>query len=414
MKDEGIRFVLLVEDEAIIALQEKIALEAEGYSVIISSDGEDAVNKACNCGYDLSIILMDIDLGGVMDGPEAARRILSVKEIPIIFLSSHTEKDIVERTEEIMSYGYVVKNSGMIVLNASIKMAWKLFCEKKLVNESHSKIEKMNSDLEAANNEKIKWRSENKIHTDELIESERRFRSIVEGAPDPIFIQTDMKFTFLNEAAVRIFGSKSESELLGRNVFERFHPDYHQKIIERIGRLNKEESSVREFLELRFLRLDGTEVWVETVGEPINYDGKKGAIVFARETGLRKQAEKAIYNGKAHFDSLFENNHAVMMLIDPSSGEIYDVNPAAERFYGWNRNEMRLKKISDINTLSLEEVKTEMNKALSLKLNHFKFRHRQKEGVVRDVEVYSGPITVDGKNLLYSIVYDITDRLQAE
>lgn len=132
MKDEGIRFVLLVEDEAIIALQEKIALEAEGYSVIISSDGEDAVNKACNCGYDLSIILMDIDLGGVMDGPEAARRILSVKEIPIIFLPSHTEKDIVERTEEITSYGYVVKNSGMIVLNASIKMAWKLFCEKNL------------------------------------------------------------------------------------------------------------------------------------------------------------------------------------------------------------------------------------------------------------------------------------------
>ena len=66
-----------------------------------------------------------------MDGTQAAREILKEKDIPVVFLSSHTEPEIVEKTEKITSYGYVVKNTGIVVLDASIKMALKLFDEKK-------------------------------------------------------------------------------------------------------------------------------------------------------------------------------------------------------------------------------------------------------------------------------------------
>jgi len=404
----------LVEDEAIIAMEEAMILRSEGYEVVQAYSGEEAVAIAGRRNASIDMILMDIDLGSGIDGTEAARQILEFCDIPIVFLSSHTEKAIVDKTEKITSYGYIVKNFPPIILNTSIKMAHKLYLEKKRVKESNDALAEMNENLKAVNSELIKWRLQEEKRSKELRESDRRFRSIVEGAPVPIFIQTDKKFAFLNDAALKLFGADDRTELIGKNVFERFHPDYHDKINERIKKINEKESSVRDFFKQRFIRLDGSEVWVETVGEPVEYDGKKGAIVFAREIAIASNAVDVLMAAESHYDSLFENNHAVMLLIDPESGKIYDSNPAAVRFYGWTREEIRRMKISEINTLSIEEIKAEMNLAVELKRNHFHFKHRLADGSVRDVEVYSGPIVVKGKHLLYSIVYDITERLIAE
>lgn len=133
-----------------------------------------------------------------------------------------------------------------------------------------------------------------KMIEQELKESKERFKSIVEGAPEAIFIQIEQKFAYLNPAACKLFGIKSENELLGKPVIERFHPKFHEKIAERIKKLNESRESVHELFELMFLRLDGSEVWVETTGEPIVYNGKNGALVFVRNISERKQAEEEI------------------------------------------------------------------------------------------------------------------------
>jgi PAS domain S-box-containing protein len=116
-----------VEDESIIAMMEKQQLEKEGYNVINTSSGEKAIDIINVKQEPVDLILMDINLGHGIDGTEAAKEILKYHEIPVLFLSSHMEKKIVEKTEKISSYGYVVKNSGITVLDASIKMAFKLF-----------------------------------------------------------------------------------------------------------------------------------------------------------------------------------------------------------------------------------------------------------------------------------------------
>jgi PAS domain S-box-containing protein len=118
--------LLLVEDDAIIALSETKALEKEGFSVVATLRGEAAVELVARGDGDFDLVLMDIDLGDGMDGTEAAQRILALRNLPILFLSSHTEEEIVEKTEKITSYGYVTKNSGITVLKASIQMAYKL------------------------------------------------------------------------------------------------------------------------------------------------------------------------------------------------------------------------------------------------------------------------------------------------
>ncbi len=118
--------LLLVEDDALIAMNEKMQLQKIGYSVDHVLTGEAAVTVALNSDSRPDLVLMDIDLGKGIDGTQAAEQILNERDMPVVFLSSHTEPEVVEKTEEITSYGYVVKNSGITVLDASIKMALRL------------------------------------------------------------------------------------------------------------------------------------------------------------------------------------------------------------------------------------------------------------------------------------------------
>jgi PAS domain S-box-containing protein len=127
-----------------------------------------------------------------------------------------------------------------------------------------------------------------------------------------------------------------------------------------------------------------------------------------------KQAEIALFESEERYRSLFQNNHAVMLLIDPETGDIVDANPAACTFYGYSPQEMKQWNITNINQLSQEQVFEEMEKARREQRQQFFFRHRLASGEIREVEVYSGPIYFQGKQFLYSIVHDITQRKQIE
>jgi PAS domain S-box-containing protein len=140
----GRKNILLVEDEALIALSEKSSLERYGYDVVTVDTGEKAV-ALIDDEHSFDLILMDINLGRGIDGTEAAARILARQELPVLFLSSHTDPEIVEKTEKITSYGYVVKSSSITVLDASIKMAFKLF-------DAYKKSKELNNRLEATFN----------------------------------------------------------------------------------------------------------------------------------------------------------------------------------------------------------------------------------------------------------------------
>ncbi len=134
--------ILLVEDEVIIALSTKKNLVKYNYIIITTNTGEKAVSIIKE-NKEIDLILMDIDLGSGIDGTEAAELILRNKDIPIIFMSSHTEPEIVEKTEKITSYGYVVKGLSLTVLDTSIKMAFKLFEAKKIIDENNERFSKV-------------------------------------------------------------------------------------------------------------------------------------------------------------------------------------------------------------------------------------------------------------------------------
>ena len=132
--------LLLVEDEALIAMDEKQMLSRHGYEVCVVHSGEDAVRADETGFYDL--ILMDIDLGrGSMSGTEAARTILDRRSVPILFLTSHAEREMVEKVKGITRYGYVLKSSGEFVLLESITMALELFDAHQVLEERTQQYE---------------------------------------------------------------------------------------------------------------------------------------------------------------------------------------------------------------------------------------------------------------------------------
>jgi len=127
--------ILLVENESDVSKVVSKILKKSGYNVITADSGGAAVEIALrNDNPDL--ILMDIDLGDGFDGTEAARRILQVKEIPIVFHTSHSEQEMVEKVHGITRYGYVIKSSGNFVLQSSIEMAFELFEANKKIKKS--------------------------------------------------------------------------------------------------------------------------------------------------------------------------------------------------------------------------------------------------------------------------------------
>jgi len=131
-------------------------------------------------------------------------------------------------------------------------------------------------------------------------------------------------------------------------------------------------------------------------------------------TSTQSATERATMESESHYRSLFYNNHAAMLIIDPDDGAIVDANPAACTFYGWPHEVLTRMRISDINTLSGEQIRSEMAAAVGKRRDHFNFRHRRADGSIRVVEVISGPIQVRGRQLLYSIVDDITERKRIE
>ncbi|WDD97022.1 EAL domain-containing protein [Thalassomonas actiniarum] len=114
------------------------------------------------------------------------------------------------------------------------------------------------------------------------------------------------------------------------------------------------------------------------------------------------------------YRQMFEKNQAIKLIIDPAQGRILEANEAALRFYGYDKATFVGMLITELNTLTEEEVKQEMLLAKKEARVFHNFRHRLASGDIRDVEVYSGPITVEDKTFLYSIILDVTRRKKAE
>ncbi|MBF0461980.1 MAG: PAS domain S-box protein [Magnetococcales bacterium] len=194
------------------------------------------------------------------------------------------------------------------------------------------------------------------------------------------------------------------------------HPDDRQETEAAIQRI-RSGGDTRQFA-LRLLHRSGEVLWTEWTGAG---DGQV-VYVAGRDITARRKNEAALLaankqlevNSEERFRQIFEQNPVVAMIINPATGAILDANYAAERYYGYPRATLLAMNINEINTLPPSDVAREVAYAARNKRSYFVFQHRLSTGEIRDVEVYSGLITVDGRKVLYSFIHDITERKRAE
>jgi PAS domain S-box-containing protein len=231
-----------------------------------------------------------------------------------------------------------------------------------------------------------------------------------------VAIDVEQNVMMINKKGCEILGCE-EHEIVGKNWFDHFiKPENIEDIKEIFNQIISGKIEPVEYYENPVLTKNGGKKFIAWHNSIIRDESGRiiGALSSGDDITDRKRSEDALRESEERYKSLFKNNHSVMLLIDPESANIVDANPAATSFYGWSHEELTRKKITNINALTERQVFQEMKRAKTEQHQIFYFKHRLANGKTRDVEVYSGPIKVHGRELLYSIVHDITKRKQAE
>ena len=284
MNPEIQKTILLVEDDPMIAVLETIKLKKYGYNIIHALNGKKALEVAREASNGIDLILMDINLGEKLDGTDIAKLILSDQDIPLIFLSSHTEREVVEKTENITFYGYVVKDSSITVLDASIKMAFRL-------HEAYQNLKNKNIEIEL---------DEKKL---EILE--KRYRRLFESAKDGILILNadDGKIVDVNPYLISMLGYSKE-EFLNKHIWDISafkNIDYSKQLFKAL----QDKDFVR-YDNLPLETKDGRKIQVEFVSNVYLVDTVRVIQCNIRDITTRIRHEKSLNENIDQKESLLK------------------------------------------------------------------------------------------------------------
>ncbi|MGC9311778.1 MAG: PAS domain S-box protein [Sediminispirochaetaceae bacterium] len=378
--------LLLVEDELLIALDEQALLQKHGFRVVTVHNAEKALQTVQNT--DIDLVLMDIDLGpGKMDGTKAAEAILAVKNLPIVFLTNHTEKEMVSKVKGLTRYGYVLKNAGEFVLVESISMAFELF-------DAHEQLKAENQ--------------ERKIAEQKMEETAEFYRHLMENSIDAVYLLSETgKVLAVNSVACRMIGYSRE-ELLNLTIDD-IDPNYPS----------------RQFVEFWEGRPEGATILFNTVhrhqnGYPIDVEvngiffilnGEKYLYGVARDIRERKRSELALKESEEKYRRIFNNTPNLISEVDFDSFTILSCNPAMARAFGQTPEGLEGKDVRLI--IPPDVLRTRESYGLkALETGEIQIFEDERNG--RHFQNTFIPVEHDGRRIVQTITADITDWIQTQ
>lgn len=320
MDNDGPVAILLVDDEALIAAATKAALEERGYKVLTAVSGEKALAEFRKSGG-IDLVLMDVNLGPGLDGTAAAAAIMAERDVPVVFLSSHSEPEIVAKTEAITSYGYVVKDSSLTVLDASIKMALKLYRAKK---SDAAKERRLRAALEA------------------LRAGEARLRTILDHMPIGFAANTidDGSAVYMNDRFADIYGWPREVLTDVDRFFELVYPGPEGRALKERVLADMASGDPRRMAwdDLKIATRSGERRYISAMNIPLTEQNLMVSTVW--DMTRDHEMLEALRASEEKYRSLFESSSEAILLTAPD-GRVLAANPAACRLLGRTEEGMR-------------------------------------------------------------------------
>ena len=297
--------ILIVEDDAILAMDLQGTISQQGYTVVGPfASGEEAI--AFLPGKQVDLVLMDIELAGEINGIGTAEIIHSTTDIPIVLLTSFSQNGLLAQAKTAAPYGYLIKPVPERELVATLEMSLHRYSLDRQLKESQIA----------------------------LAMSEEKYRQLFENSPLGIFRTTlDGRVLAVNSEMARIAGCTSPEEAIFdfTNLADQFYVDPEQRR-QFITQLTA-KGSVLHF-EFEGRKKNGETLWISlnaNLTKTNITNGQSGELVidgFALDITDRKRTEETLRNSEAKFRSLAESSRDYIMRYDREGRHTY-MNPSA-------------------------------------------------------------------------------------
>jgi PAS domain S-box-containing protein len=257
---------------------------------------------------------------------------------------------------------------------------------------------------------------------DELLQSAQRYRSLVEGSIQGMFVHRDLQLLFANEECARILGYESLEELQKAGpVDQHFHPDEKDRL-RGYAEARLRGDTLPSNYELRALRKDGSSIWLENRVTLVEWEGGPAIQSVFYDITDRKRAEAGLSASEQRFRALVEYAPEAITMLDVDTGLYLDANPMAEALHGLPRDELIGKlgpaglspKIQVDGRPSAEAAPDYLSRALAGEFPRFEWMHLDPEGKETLCEVSLARLPDPHRNLVRASITDITERKAAE
>lgn len=257
--------------------------------------------------------------------------------------------------------------------------------------------------------------TEQKQAEEALRESEERYRMLIDLSPSGIFVYSEGKTLYVNQAACRILGADSPDQILPHPALHFVHPDCHAAVLESARSLLEGGGPVRR-AERKYLKLNGSVIHVEVEAAPIVWNGQRAIQGIFSDITARKAAEETLYRTTSVLTALIQNSPVAIITSD-TEGRLSSWNPAASRMFGWTEEEVVGGQAPYIAPENQEEAEALWDLALAGgNTQGLELRRHRKDGTQINIEFWSGALrdrhgTVTGA---FGVMADITERKRAE
>ncbi|NOT75473.1 MAG: PAS domain S-box protein [Cyclobacteriaceae bacterium] len=255
--------------------------------------------------------------------------------------------------------------------------------------------------------------TEKKRLEQQQLETEQRYRDLIEQLPLGIVIHINGILVFVNAAAAKMVGGKQE-DLIGMNAYAFAHPDSFAEIRERGEKVLHGESTPP--IEQKYLRLDGSTIHVEASGHPYQYRGENAIQIIFSDITERKRAEASFKKTETLFYQLFQSTPLAVTLLN-EEGNVVQINKGFEETFGFNVEELQGKSLNQFIVPSdLKEEGNDLNNLISSNqvVKMETIRHR-KDKTLLSVIIYGVPVLLQDQTIgIFGMYVDITDTKKTE